>query len=354
MPYLLTNVDVLPGKLMSEPVQVLITIPFPDPLIASLREISPRLQITMLKASKIEDVPSDVWGSVEILYTNRVIPTVEQAPGLRWIQFHWAGVEHVIDTPILRKPDLVATTLSGAAAPQMAEYILTMLLAMGRRLPDLFANQKRAEWPRDRWDRFAPIELRASTVGIVGYGSIGRQVARLLQPFGTNVLATKRDARHPEDYDFIPDGTGDPSGAFVHRLYPAEALRSMLKECDFVVITVPKTPATQNLISSDELAVLKPSAVLIDVSRGGIVDHDALIQVLRDKKIGGAALDVFPEEPLPAASPLWKFPNVIITPHISGNTLFYDERAGQVFSANLQRYLTGQPLLNRIDVERGY
>jgi phosphoglycerate dehydrogenase-like enzyme len=128
----------------------------------------------------------------------------------------------------------------------------------------------------------------------------------------------------------------------------------MLKECDFVVITVPKTPVTQNLISSAELAVFKPSAVLIDVSRGGIVDHDALIQVLRDKKIGGAALDVFPEEPLPAASPLWKFPNVIITPHISGNTLFYDERAGQVFSANLQRYLTGQPLLNRIDLERGY
>jgi phosphoglycerate dehydrogenase-like enzyme len=93
---------------------------------------------------------------------------------------------------------------------------------------------------------------------------------------------------------------------------------------------------------------------LIDVSRGGIVDHDALIQALRDKKIGGAVLDVFPEEPLPANSPLWKFSNVIITPHISGNTLFYDERAIQAFSTNLQRYLTGQPLLNRIDLERGY
>jgi phosphoglycerate dehydrogenase-like enzyme len=339
---------------MSEPIQVLITIPLPDPLIASLQELSPRLQITVLKVGKAEDVAPEVWGSVEILYTNRVIPSIEQAPKLRWIQFHWAGVEHVINEPVLRKPDLVATTLSGAAALQMAEYILTMLLAMGRRLPDLFANQKRAEWPRDRWDRFAPVELRTSTVGIVGYGSIGRQVARLLQPFGGSVLATKRDARHPEDYDFILEGTGDPTGAFVHRLYPPEALRSMLKECDFVVITVPKTPATTNLISSAELAACKPTAVLIDVSRGGIVDHDALILALRDKKIGGAALDVFPEEPLPPASPLWKFPNVIITPHISGNTHFYDARAVQVFLANLQRYLTGQPLLNRIDLQRGY
>jgi len=103
-----------------------------------------------MKASKIEDVPSELWGSIEVLYTNRVIPTVEQAAGLRWIQFHWAGVEHVIHEPILRKPGLVATTLSGAASSQMAEYILTMLLALGRRLPDLFAYQKRAEWPRDR------------------------------------------------------------------------------------------------------------------------------------------------------------------------------------------------------------
>ena len=339
---------------MSESIQVLITIPFPDPLIASLQELSPRLQITAIKASKVEEIPAEVWESVEILYTNRVIPTVEQAAKLRWIQFHWAGVEHVIDDPILRKPDLVATTLSGAAAPQMAEYILTMLLALGRRLPDLFAYQKRTEWPRDRWDRFTPLELRGSTVGIVGYGSIGRQVARLLQPFEARVLASKRDARHPEDYGFIPEGTGDPAGAFVHRLYPAEALRSMLKDCDFVVITVPKTPATLNMISSAELAACKPSAFIIDVSRGGIVDHDALIQALRDKKIGGAALDVFPEEPLPPGSPLWKSPNVIITPHISGNTLFYDERAVQAFSANLQRYLTGQPLLNRIDLERGY
>jgi len=339
---------------MTNPIQVLITVPFSDAIVARLREISPRLSIKVLKATKQEDIPAEVWEGVEILYTNRVLPNPEQAPRLRWIQFHWAGVEHVVDDPLLAKPEVVATSLSGASASQMAEFIVMMLLTLGHRLPDLLAAQKRAEWPRDRWERFAPLELRQSVVGIVGYGSIGRQVARLLQPIGATVLATKRDVRHPEDKEYIPDGMGDPSGALVHRLYPAEALHSMLKECDFVVITVPKTPATIGLISTAELAMFKPAAFLIDVSRGGIVDQDALIQALREHKIAGAALDVFPEEPLPPGNPLWKFANVIITPHISGNTLKYDQRAADLFAINLQRYLTGQPLYNRIMPDRGY
>jgi phosphoglycerate dehydrogenase-like enzyme len=339
---------------MTNPIEVLITMPFPEHIVAGLREISPRLVISVQKATKQEDVPLDLWERVEILYTNRVLPIPEQAPRLRWVQFHWAGVEHVVDEPLLAKPEVIATSLSGASAPQMAEYVLMQLLTLGHRLPDLMTSQKRAEWPRDRWDRFAPLELRQNVVGIVGYGSIGRQVARLLQPFGAIVLATKRDVRHPEDTDYIPEGIGDPSGSLVHRLYPAEALRSMLKECDFVVITVPKTPATSGLISTAELAVLKSTAFLIDVSRGGVVDQNALIQAFRERKIAGAALDVFPEEPLPASSPLWKLPNVIITPHIAGNTLHYDERAADLFAANLRRYLTGQTLYNRIELGRGY
>jgi len=339
---------------MTHPVHVLITVPFSDATVARLREVSPRLSITLLKASKPEDIPTELWEQVEILYTNRVLPDPDQAPRLRWIQFHWAGVEHVIDDPLLAKPDVVATSLSGASASQMAEYVLMMLLSLGHRLPDLLAAQKRVEWPRDRWERFAPLELRQSVVGIVGYGSIGRQVARLLQPFGATVLATKRDVRHPEDKEYTPEEMGDPSGALVQRLYPAEALCSMLKECDFVVITVPKTPATVGLISAQELATFKPTAFLIDVSRGGIVDQEALIHALRERKIAGAALDVFPEEPLPPTSPLWKFANLIITPHISGNTLQYDQRAADLFAINLLRYLTGQPLYNRIEPERGY
>lgn len=339
---------------MSKSIDILMTIPIPEPQVAELRAISPRLNIRIIPASKAEDIPEEAWDQMEILYTNRALPEPEQAPNLKWIQFHWAGVEDVLDAPILHQPGIQASTLSGAAASQMAEYIVMMILALGHRLPDLMAHQKRAEWARDRWERFLPLEIRGSTVGIVGYGSIGRQVARLLQPFGAQVLASKRDAMHPEDHNYIPEGMGDPSGDLVRRLYPGEALRSMFAECDFIVITVPKTKKTLRLIGAEELEVLKPSAFLIDVSRGGIVDQVALIQALKDKKLAGAALDVFPEEPLPADNPLWKVPNVIVTPHISGNTPHYIERAMQLFKVNLQRYLEGEPPLNQIELERGY
>ncbi len=339
---------------MSERVEVLITLPFPDVLVAKLRNVSPRLNITVDKANEPKEIPDETWEKTEVLYTNRVLPAPEKVPNLRWVQFHWAGIDHAVDNPLLKKEDLVATTLSGASASQVAEYILMMLLSLGHRLPEVFAVQKRAEWPKDRWERFSPQELRNSTVGIVGYGSIGRQVARLLFPFGAQILAAKRDAMRPADSGYTPEGWGDPDGDLVHRLYPPQALNSMLKVCDYVVVTVPQTEETRNMISTDELAAMKPGAFLVDVSRGGIVDHSALIPALRDRKIAGAALDVFPQEPLPAESPLWKLPNAIITPHISGNTPHYDERAVNLFAENLHRYLAGLPLYNRINLERGY
>jgi phosphoglycerate dehydrogenase-like enzyme len=339
---------------MTDPIEVLITMPFPENLVNRLSEVSPRLKFNVIKANKPEDISAETWARVEVLYTARVLPNPEIAPKLRWIQFHWAGIDHIMDEPLLSKPDLVATTLSGAAVSQVAEYVLMMLLALGHHMSELVAYQKRAEWPRDRWERFIPLELRGSAVGIVGYGSIGRQVARLLASLGVTVLATKRDAMHPEDFDYVPEGMGDQGGDYVHRLYPAEALRSMLKDCDFVVVCVPKSPGTLNMITAKELTAMKSSAYLVDVSRGGIVDHNALASALKERKIAGAALDVFPEEPLPADSPLWKLPNVLITPHISGITSQYDERAVDMFSANLTRYLSGQPLYNRIDPDRGY
>lgn len=339
---------------MTTPIEVLITLPFPEELVQELQEVSPRLKITVLKASKPEEVPAEAWGRTEILYTSNVLPAPEQAPKLRWIQFHWAGLESVLDKPILRHPDVTATSLSGAAAPQVAEYVLAMILALGHRLPDMMDHQRKSSWPKDRWKRFSPLELRGSTVGVVGYGSIGRELARLLQPLEVIVLATKRDAKQPQDDGYMPEGLGDPGGDLVHRLYPPQALRSMLKECDFVVVAVPLSKDTQRLIGEEELSAMKPSAFLVDVSRGGIVDQDALTAALREHRIAGAALDVFPEEPLPADHPLWKFPNVIITPHIAGISPHYDQRAVNLFAENLRRYLNGRPLLNRVDLSRGY
>lgn len=340
--------------MMEEPIDVLITVPISEDLINRLLAISPRLRIRQMKAGKAEEISPAVWLTVEVLYTARVLPPPELAPNLRWIQFHFAGVDHAREAPILREPGVVATTMSGASASQVAEYVLMMLLAFGHRLPDLMDHQRRGVWPKDRWERFSPQELRASTVGIVGYGSIGRQVARLLYPFGAKVLASKLDARHPEDRGYFIEGLGDASGDFLHRLYPAEALRSMARECDFLVVCVPLTPKTQGLIDAEVFEAMKPTAYLIDISRGGVVNHADLIAALKDHRLAGAALDVFPEEPLPADSPLWKMPNVIVTPHISGNTPFYDRRAVELFAANLRRYLSGEPLLNQVNLELGY
>ncbi len=339
---------------MTTPIEVLITLPFSEELLNQLRGVSPRLKITPYRARKPEDIPPDVWARAEVLYTNDVLPTPEQAPQLRWIQFHWAGIDHILDSPLLNKPDLMITTLSGVAATRVAEYAMMMLLALGQHLPDLIAVQKKGEWPRDRLERFAPQELRTSTIGIVGYGSIGRQIARLLREFGSTVLATKRDVMHPEDAGYVPEGQGDVAGELVHRMYPPQALQSMLKECDFVVVTIPLTRDTRHMIGAAELAVMKPNAYLIDISRGSIVDPNALVAALRDRKIAGAALDVFEQEPLPADHPLWKLPNVITTPHLAGITRQYTQRAANLFAENLTRYLAGMPLYNRFDLERGY
>jgi phosphoglycerate dehydrogenase-like enzyme len=339
---------------MADPIEVLITLSFSEELLNQLRGVSPRIKISAVRARKTEDVPADLWKKVEVLYTAKILPQPDQAERLRWIQFHYAGIDHVAEHPILNQQDLIATTLSGAAASQVAEYAVMMLLGLGHRLPELFNYQKRAEWPADRWERFMPVELRGSTIGIIGYGSIGRQIANLLQPFGAVVLATKRDPMHPKDRGYIPEGQGDPGGDLVHRLYPPQAVRSMLKECDFVVVTVPLTRETQDMIGPEELSALQPTAFLVDVSRGGVVNSSALFNALRDKKLAGAALDVHSEEPLPSDSPFWKLPNVILTPHISGNTAHYDQRAVDLFIENLQRYLAGQELFNEFNRQEGY
>ncbi len=340
---------------LNTPLDVLITLPFPPALVKRLEAVSPRLRVVVHAARGAGEIPDALWARCEVLYTTpRLLPQPEQAPRLKWIQFHYAGIEKSLGAPLLQKEGLLVTTLSGAAMPQMGEYVLTMLLALGHHLPAMMESQRKAEWPEDRWERFSPRELRGSTAGIIGYGSVGREVARLLHAFGVTVLASKRDAMHPADTGYTPEGMGDPEGKYVHRLYPHTALRSMVRECDFVIVAIPLTPETRGLIGERVFSAMKHGAFLVDVSRGGVVDHEALIGALRDGRLGGAALDVFPEEPLPANSPLWSLPNVIITPHIAGNSPRYDERAVQLFAENLRRYLDEQPLYNLFNPKRGY
>lgn len=339
---------------MAKNLEVLTTIPFSESVMQKLRDVSSHIRLTMHPAQKVEDIPSELWTRTEVLYTDLLMPDPAWVPNLRWIQYHYAGIDFIQNSPLLNKPDCTITTMSGASAIQESEYILSMMLAMGHKLPDLLHNQQKAEWPVDRWERFTPNELTGATVGLVGYGSIARELARLLIPFNVTILAAKRDVMHPEDTGYTIEGHGDPEGNFFHRLYPIQALRSMTSECNYVVVTLPFTKETKGLIGEAELRAMKPGAFLIVVSRGGIVDETALHKVLEEKHLGGAILDVFAQEPLPAESPLWKMPNVILTPHVSGFSPLYKERAGLMFAENLRRYLHGEPLLNKFEVGRSY
>lgn len=336
------------------PVDVLVTVSFSESEIQALSEVSPRLRVHFLPVREVREIPAELLARCEIMYTDRVLPTPDQVPALRWVQLHFAGADFALEQPIFHKPEIVVTTLSGAAAPQMAEFALTMMLSLGHRLPEIVASQARAEWPRERWERFRPQELRGSTVGIVGYGSIGREIARLLNAFGARVLAAKRDVMHPEDPGYMIPGLGDPSGDLFQRLYPYQALKSMLKECDFVVVVLPLTAETRGMIGAAELGAMKPSAYLISMARGGVVDQAALLTALQEKRISGAALDVFIEEPLPANHPFWRLPNVYVSAHIGGMSTQYNRRAMDLFIENCKRYLAGSPVLNRFDPQKGY
>jgi phosphoglycerate dehydrogenase-like enzyme len=338
----------------TDPVHVIVAMDFDDDIIEQLRMVSPRLVIER----HWPEVPARAWAECEVLYTLKHYPQPDQAPRLRWIQLHHAGVDRVMKQLILQTEDVEVTTASGVHAVQMAEYCLMMLLAFTYRLPSLLQLQAEAIWPEnveDSLTRFAPLHLRGRTLGIAGYGSIGRELARMADALGMTVLATKRDIKHPAAEDEYADaGTGDPEGDIPARLYPPEALRSLAAQCDFLVLTLPLTDSTRHAVNEAVLNAMKPTAVLINVARGGVVDTDALISALAAERIAGAALDVFDEEPLPRSSPLWNLDNVIITPHISGNSAFYHQKTAAVFTENLKRYLERRPLLNRVDRKRGY
>lgn len=341
---------------MKKEIHVLSTLDLGKDDRDKIRKASGEIKLTVIPTNNPDDIPDERWEKTEVLYTWNVLPDPEKVPNLKWIQFGSAGVDRFLAFPLLHKDDLTVTTMSGVITSQIAEYILMALLAFGQKLPKLMRYQHDHRWPKqnEKWDSFLPVELRHSKVGILGYGSIGRQVARLLQPFGAEVLAAKRDAMHPGDTGYVQDGMGDPQGDFFHRLYPIEALHSMLTECDFVVMTLPLTKETHHILDAAAFEAMKETAFLVNVGRGELIDEQALVAALKARQIAGAALDVFEEEPLPEDSPLWEMENVIISPHISGLSAHFREETLSLFIENLNRYIADLPLYNRVDLSRGY
>lgn len=332
---------------------VLITVSFLDEMLEQIRALSPRLNVIIHPAETVEQFPAELLPQVEVLFTTILLPDPEDVPKLKWVQTDYAGIDMVADHPLVNS-EVKVTTLSGVAASVISEYVMMSILGLSHRLPYMMIDKTAKVWSEDKWNRFRPLELRGSTVGIVGYGSIGRQIARACKAMGANILAVKRDLKNLKEDGFRIEGTGDPEAELPDRIYPPQAIGSMSELCDFLVITVPLTRETRGLVDEKVFKRMKERSYLIDVSRGGVVDHGALVEALNEKRLAGAALDVFPVEPLPESSPLWEMENVMLSPHISGSTTRYRELALSLFVENMQRYLSEQPLLNEFQVERGY
>lgn len=269
--------------------------------------------------------------------------TLTLAPNLRWLALPSAGADRVVREGLVQPGGPVVTTSSGMHAAPIGEFALSLMLMWVRHWPEMIDLQRAATWPsHEGREALAGHELSGSTLGIIGLGAIGRYIARLGRAFGMRIVATRRSAA-PGDSD--PDAD---------TLVPPGHLADLLAASDFVVVSVPATAETRHIIGADELRQMRGNAFLINISRGSTVDEATLIAALTDGTIAGAGLDVFETEPLPADSPLWRLPNVIISPHVAGDTDQYSRRFTDLFLDNLARYRSGEPLRNVVDPARGY
>jgi phosphoglycerate dehydrogenase-like enzyme len=256
------------------------------------------------------------------------------APGVRWLHTPSAGVDHILVGPVLER-DISVTNSAGVHAIPIAEFVLALMLSRAKRLPGFAAAQAESRWDRSQ----EPQELYEHTLLILGAGGIGQAIAERAAAFGMRVWGSRRSPR-------------PVSG--VERVVAMDGWRPLLPEVDYLVIAAPLTEETRGMVDAAALAALKPSAFLINIARGAIVDEPALIAALAEGRLAGAALDTFEQEPLPPESPLWTLPNVIITPHATAGSPRMRERQIDLFLENLRRFRNGEPLRNVVDKAAGY
>ena len=304
--------------------------------VENIRTVDPQLNVTVAVDRKdfARRLPE-----AEIVFDGALTSDLLTTAGkLRWIQATSAGVDRLLTRPV-RDSQVQITTAAGVHAIQGSEHVLGMMLMFSRQLHECLRAQADARWAADQIRPHLD-ELYEKTLGLVGLGAIGQEIARRGKAFGMRVMAVKRE-----------NAVGAPN---VDVLLKPDRLSDLLEKADYVVLTVPLTPKTRQLIGTRELKKMKPTAVLINISRGAIIDQPALIEALETGRIAGAGLDVFVEEPLRADSPLYRMPQVILTPHVAGNTPHYWRRCIDLFRDNLRRYLAGERLTNLVDKSAGY
>ncbi len=301
-----------------------------DEYLAAVQDAAPSAEIVV--ASK-ENVAEDLRDA-EIFFGFHSPEVFRQATKLRWIQATSAGIETLL-VPELVARGLIITNASGLYASPVAETAWALTLALFRRIPTYLRQQQ-----EHRWEIQMPGDLDGSIAGVIGLGGIGSHYARVSAAFGMRVVSV--DRHQP------------PKPDFVESLWPMDRLNNLLEMSDVVLISCPLWSESRHLINRETLAQMKPTAFLVNIARGGIVEENALLEALQSGQIAGAGIDVCETEPLPAESPLWEAPNLILTPHFAGFSGQRLSRLTKLFRENLKRYQSGERLVNEVDQEKGY
>jgi phosphoglycerate dehydrogenase-like enzyme len=310
---------------------VLVTGQFSAENMQRMRQAAPSADLQFV--SRLTDV-DDGLADVEVIAGTIKTSHLSRAPKLKWVHSWAAGADNDLFAEMLQSP-VVLTSSTGNGAIPLAEHSMLLMLMLNRDVP----RWMRAQTER-KWDRFTHPELNGLTVGIFGLGNSGSDLALKARAFHMRVLGLRRNADRPV--------------AGVDRMFSADQLHAFLAESDFVVVTAPSTPDTLGVFDTAAFKAMKPSAYFICISRGGIAVDDALLQALREGWIAGAGLDAHGIEPLPAESPFWSMPNVIVTPHNGATTPGTAQRSVEIFVDNLRRYVEGKPLHNVVDKSAGY
>lgn len=314
--------------------------------LARIRAVDPAIEVLDLSAISGRQVADDETkarylkdiGEATILFGPNRIPIeyFDAAHNLHWFQCINAGVERLAHDGLLTR-GFAVTTAAGLASVAIAEYVIGTMIMLAKGLHSSVLDQARR-----RWDFRFTGELAGKTVGIVGFGAIGREIARRAHAFDMRVIASRRRVQPGEQHEHA------------HEVVSYSDLDYLLAESDYLVLAVPLTPETRHLLGREQFAKMKPAATLVNIARGEVVDQPQLIEALQAGVIAAAALDVTDPEPLPAESTLWGMPNVILTPHISGAVEGYGHKAAELFLANLERFVRGEPLQNLVSPELGY
>jgi len=311
-------------------------------IAAHARDLGHPLELIVLPADSAGRLPDDTCARIDLAffssdvfpeYSRQFFSTVRKAPQLKWLHVFNAGVDHPIYNEMMERGARL-TTSSGSTAEPIAQTAIAGMLMLARNFPRWLAAQPRHLWDPMRTPDTLPRDLSEQRVLILGLGKIGNEIARLAKGLGMPVTGIRRSGRH----------AGDHADA----IEPPERLDNALAHADWLVIACPLTVETRGLIDAQRLARLPKGARIVNIARGEIVDEPALIAALQSGHLGGAYLDVFAEEPLPASSPLWDLPNVLVTPHNSAAAAGNDQRVYEIFLGNLGRWLRGEPLVNEV------